>query len=178
MQAFRDGAGRTWTVEINVTAIRRLRAVNAIDVIELVALVDDRADPFPGIRRLSNDPILAADLLWSLVESQAAAAGITMEQFGLGLAGEALAGAVHALILALAEFCPEASKREALKKMVAYGIRAQELAAAKVAAIDPEAEAAAAAAPSRGPGSNGISTASPGSSASIPAPSLGVVSNG
>ncbi len=63
MHTFQDTQGRTWSVTINVDAIRRVRSlldINLLDAIEGKLL-----------ERLVTDPVLLCDILFSLVQPEA-----------------------------------------------------------------------------------------------------------
>lgn len=79
MHTFNDTLGRTWTVTINVDAIRRVRAlldINLLDAIEGKLL-----------ERLVTDPVLLCDILFALVQPEAHAKNISDEDFGKSLGG-------------------------------------------------------------------------------------------
>ncbi len=65
MHTFNDTLGRTWTVTITVDAIRRVRSlldINLLDAIEGKLL-----------ERLVMDPVLLCDILFALVQPEAQA---------------------------------------------------------------------------------------------------------
>ena len=98
MPNFTDTEGRTWTVRITVAEIKRVRA--ALDV-DLLDLADGRL-----IRRLMDDPVLLCDALYVLVQPQAEEAGVSDEEFGAAMGGEAIARATEAMVEALTDFIP------------------------------------------------------------------------
>ena len=112
MHTFNDTLGRTWTVTINVDAIRRVRAlldVNLLDAIEGKLL-----------ERLVTDPVLLCDILFALVQPEAQAKNITDEDFGKALGGDVLDHASSALLEELVDFFPSARRtvfRKALVKL-------------------------------------------------------------
>ena len=112
MPTFADNAGRTWTVAVNVDAIRRVR--NTLDVNLLDAVSDDGQ----LLERLVVDPILLCDVLYVLVQPQAQAQGVSDEDFGRALGGDALDHATQALLEGLASFFPSA-KAALLRKAIA-----------------------------------------------------------
>ena len=72
MHTFNDTLGRTWTVTITVDAIRRIRSlldINLLDAIEGNLL-----------ERLVMDPVLLCDILFALVQPEAQAKSITDEE--------------------------------------------------------------------------------------------------
>ncbi len=72
MHTFNDSLGRTWTVTITVDAIRRVRSlldINLLDAIEGKL-----------IERLVVDQVLLCDILFALVQPEAQAKSITDEE--------------------------------------------------------------------------------------------------
>jgi len=60
MHSFPDNAGRTWTVAINVAAVKRVRGLVNIDLYKLVD------DGFRPLGELVADPVQLADVLYCL----------------------------------------------------------------------------------------------------------------
>lgn len=112
MPTFTDTVGRTWTVAVNVDAIRRVR--NTLDV----NLLDVISDNSQLLARLVVDPILLCDVLYVLVQPQAQAQGVSDEDFGRALGGDAIDHATTALLEGLASFFPSA-KAAVLRKAIA-----------------------------------------------------------
>jgi hypothetical protein len=115
MRSFIDNAGRTWTLQINVAAIKRVRGLVGVD---LYKLIDDGMEP---LAKLIADPVDLADVLYCLVRNEADAKQITDEQFGRALAGDAITAAADAFLEELIDFFPEARARAALRKTVSAG---------------------------------------------------------
>lgn len=113
MTTFTDNAGRSWTVRVDVAVIKRVRDTLATNIVDL--------SPAGGFAKLSDDVVLLVDVLYVLVRDQAAAANVTDEEFGRGLAGDALDQASKALLAELAAFFPNRLQREALLRLQAAG---------------------------------------------------------
>src|SRR5690606_30386907 len=95
MTTFNDTTGRTWTISINVDAIRRVRSllnVNRLDAVDGKLL-----------EQLVVDPVLLCDILFALVKPEADAKNVTDEDFGRALGGDALDHATTALLEGLAD---------------------------------------------------------------------------
>ena len=148
MPTFTDTAGRTWTVTVTVSGIKRVRDLLTVDLLD-VANGD-------LLSRLADDPVLLVDVLYALLKPEADARGVTDEDFGRGLAGGVLDEASSALMKGLLDFFPSAQRARALARMVRK-IEEQEAAVA-------EATAALASIP------GASSTNSPDAPASIPVP--------
>lgn len=140
MRSFKDTTGRLWTLEIHVAAVRRIKGLVAVD---LMALVEDGCKPLAA---LTSDPCKLVDVLWCLVQPQAQAAGVSDEDFGRALGGDALYDATEAFTEELFDFFPDWRGRNALHKMLAKGRAVREellnQAQAEVDSLDPKEVAA------------------------------------
>ena len=110
MKTFKDNADRTWTVTVNVDAIKRVRSLLSIDLMEAVE--------GKLIERLIGDPVLLCDVIYSVCKEDADAKGITDEEFGRAMAGDAIELATTALLEELVDFFPQ-GKRQLLRKALA-----------------------------------------------------------
>jgi hypothetical protein len=160
MKTFSDNAGRTWTVVVNVAAVKRVRGLLSVDLYKLVE------DGFKPLSALLGDPVQLADVLYCLCKEQADAKGITDEDFGRALGGDAITAGAEAFLEELTDFFPNARVRAGLRKVWAAGGKVRDRLLDHVettlAGIDPEREATRLIASFGG---------SPGSSDSTPAPS-------
>jgi hypothetical protein len=157
MKTFQDNAGRTWTVAINVDAVKRVRDL----------LQEDLLDVENVLKRLMVDPILLCDVIYCVCKPQADAEKVSDADFARAMAGDAIAHAKTALVEDVVNFSPDPRDREnlglAVEKFNAMADRARELIKTKLnsPALSREIEAALSAV--------GASfTNSPESSASIP----------
>lgn len=115
MQTFRDNAGRTWTVQVNVHAIKQVRAVLGID---LYAMIED------GLRKLGellSDPVALVDVLYVLCRDEADKLGVSDEDFGRAMAGEAIERAADAFVEAFTDFFPNPRVRAGIRKVTDAG---------------------------------------------------------
>ncbi len=110
MKTFKDNADRTWTVTVNVDAIKRVRSLLDID---LMQAVEGKL-----IERLIGDPVLLCDIIYCVCKEDADAKGITDEEFGRAMAGDAIELATTAMLEELVDFFPQ-GKRELLRKALA-----------------------------------------------------------
>lgn len=110
MKTFKDNADRTWTVTVNVDAIKRVRSLLSIDLMEAVE--------GKLIERLIGDPVLLCDVIYCVCKDDADAKGITDEEFGRAMAGDAIELATTALLEELVDFFPQ-GKRQLLRKALA-----------------------------------------------------------
>ena len=139
MHSFRDNAGRTWTVAINVAAVKRVRGLVNIDLYKLID------DGFKPLGDLVADPVQLADVLYCLCKDEADAKQISDEDFGRALYGDAIALAAEAFVEELFDFFPDARARAGKRKLSAAGkkVKARLLDHAETVLdqLDPEAEA-------------------------------------
>jgi len=110
MKTFTDNAGRVWTITINVNAIKRVRGlidVNLLEVIEGTLL-----------EKLIRDPILLCDVVYAVCKPEADALNVTDEQFGQAMAGDAIDQATKALLEELVGFSPSPQGRANLQRIL------------------------------------------------------------
>jgi len=104
---FTDSVGRQWSLSINVAAMRRAKRSDI-----------DLSMPVKQMESFFMDDVFLADALWAIVEPEATAKGLTLEQFELGLDGKVLSQARDSLWDALSEYF-DAGKSEMLRAAVA-----------------------------------------------------------
>ena len=105
MLIFKDNAGRTWTVSVDVAAVKRARSLAGVDMLDLKGTMS-------GIERY---PVLVCDALWAIVKPQADHAGIDEESFLASLAGDCIEVAARSLLAELVDFSPNHRERAALR---------------------------------------------------------------
>lgn len=110
MKTFKDNAGRTWTIAVNIAAVKRVKSLLDVDLIEGVVkegVIDE----------LATNPILLCDVIYAICKPEADKQNITDEQFGQAMAGDAIELATGALLEELVDFFPEAKRRVLRKAM-------------------------------------------------------------
>ena len=110
MHTFVDAAGRTWTVAIHVDALKRVRALAQVDLLEAVE--------GKLLERLTTDPVLLCDVLYALCKPEAQANSVTDEDFGRAMAGDAIEHATKALLEELVGFSPSPRDRANLQRLL------------------------------------------------------------
>ncbi len=125
MKTFTDSAGRAWTLVVNVSAIKRVRDVLGVDLLDVAN--------GELLSRLADDPCVLVDVLFALCKPEADAKGVSDEDFGRGMVGAVLDEASAALMRELLDFFPSAQRARALGRM-ARKITEQEVAVAEAAA--------------------------------------------
>jgi hypothetical protein len=112
VKTFNDNSGRTWTVSLNIGALKRVRSLCEVD---LMAAVEGKL-----VERLVTDPVLLCDVLFAVCAEEAEKKGVTDEEFGRSLAGDAIDAGTTALLEELVDFFPKRRRevlRTALRKM-------------------------------------------------------------
>lgn len=108
MKTFKDNAGRTWTVSITVAAVKRVRDLAGINLMDAAVSGD-------FLQKLEADPVPLIDALFAVVKPDADRLGVSDTDFGEALAGDAVAAATDAFLEELCNFFP-GKKREILTR--------------------------------------------------------------
>ena len=124
MKTFNDNAARSWTVQVNVDAIKRVRDLTQVNLLEVVE--------GKLLERLISDPILLCDVIYCLCKPEADVKSISDVEFGRAMGGDAIDAATTALLEELVDFFPQA-KRRVLAKALA---KLQKLQTAALAAVE------------------------------------------
>jgi hypothetical protein len=112
MKTFKDGSGKTWCIQINVSTVKRCRAFAEVD---LVALFDGECE---ALQKLSNDPIKFVEVLYVLCGDEAKERNISSDEFECSMSGDCINTAMNGFLEELIDFFPEERKRNALKKVL------------------------------------------------------------
>ena len=107
MKTFTDNTGRTWSLTINVDAIKRVRGLLDVD---LMQAIDGKL-----LEQLVTDPVLLCDVVYVLCKPEADPRKVSDEDFGRAMAGDAIDSATTAMLEELVGFFPQA-KRQVLRK--------------------------------------------------------------
>jgi len=110
MRTFTDNAGRTWTVAVNVDAIKRVRGLLDVD---LLGIVEGKL-----VERLIRDPVLLCDVVYAVCKPEADEKGVSDEDFGRAMAGDAIEHATKALLEDLVDFFQNRRDRENLRRVL------------------------------------------------------------
>ncbi|GIW81496.1 MAG: hypothetical protein KatS3mg105_3303 [Gemmatales bacterium] len=112
MRSFTDRKNRTWQIDIDVTAIKRVRGLTGVYLPELI---NDGGKP---LNDLVQDIPKLVDVLYALCQDQVERAGIDDEEFGRGFSGDALEKATEAFVEEIIDFFPNKQARESLRKLM------------------------------------------------------------
>jgi hypothetical protein len=115
MHIFKDNAGRSWTIAINVYAVKHVKALIGVD---LYGLIDKE---FQSLDRLLSDPVTLVDVIYCLCKDDADRLGISDQEFGRGIGGDSLERATDAFLEELTDFFPDPRMRAGLKKVIEKG---------------------------------------------------------
>ena len=67
MKTFTDNKGRTWTLEVTVATVKRVRGLCKVDLNSIVELDKNNKPSAELLERLSSDPVLLVDVLYAEV---------------------------------------------------------------------------------------------------------------
>ena len=109
MKTFTDNAGRSWNISVTVDAVKRVRSLLDVDLME--------AAGGKLIQELSDNPVLLCDVIYCIVKPEADAKQISDEDFGKAMAGDAIDQATSAFLEDLVNFFPS-RRREMLAKVL------------------------------------------------------------
>ncbi len=110
MRSFKDNAGRQWSVEINVAALKRVRGLTGTDLMQVIEGT--------LIERLIRDPVLLCDVVYALCKPEADTRSVSDEEFGKAMAGDAIEAATTAVLEELVGFCPSPRDRANLGRVL------------------------------------------------------------
>ncbi len=112
MRQFKDNAGRQWSVEINVAALKRVRGLTGTDLMQVIEGT--------LIEKLIRDPVLLCDVVYAICkpEADARTPPVTDEEFGKAMAGDAIEAATTAVLEELVGFCPSPRDRANLGRVL------------------------------------------------------------
>ena len=79
MKSFTDNLGRTWTLVVNVAAIKRVRALCGVDLNAIVEIDKDNNPTAELLERLSTDPVLLVDVLYAVCKTECDQKGVSDE---------------------------------------------------------------------------------------------------
>lgn len=139
MKTFKDNAGRTWTLSLNVDAVKRVRSLASVNLLEAIE--------GKLLERLGSDPILLCDVLFALVKPEADAQNVSDVEFGRALGGDAIDLATTALMEELVDFFPKRRRGvlgKALNKLTELETKALTLAEKRLDGLNVDAELASA----------------------------------
>lgn len=107
MHRFQDNTGREWCLSLNGWQLKRLKELIGFD-----------ARDHESIFKAASDPALLCDVLYVLCQDQANKDGITDQQFGEAMTGDAIDAAADAYMQESVDFFP-LRQRPAMKAMLA-----------------------------------------------------------
>ena len=111
MKSFTDNTGRTWTLAVTVGTIKRVRALCDVDLANIITIDSGTTPKVDLLERLGSDPVLLVDVLYAAVKPEADAKGVTDEEFGRAMSGDAIEMATTALLDEVIDFFPETKRK-------------------------------------------------------------------
>lgn len=104
MATFKDSTGQEWRLEFSVPVMKRVKERTGY---HLGRLLDNEC---ALLTEITGDIITFVDVLWAMVEGQAATAGVTDQQFGERITGDVFAAAEGSFWEALKDFSPSRTR--------------------------------------------------------------------
>ncbi|MCC7409104.1 MAG: hypothetical protein IT442_13635 [Phycisphaeraceae bacterium] len=105
MKTFTDNASRSWTIQLTLDAVKRVKNLVGVNLLELEG--GDPASGGPLLTRLGTDVLLLCDVIYALIKPQAdqrQGGGVSDEQFAAALGGDAILAAQTAFYEELVDF--------------------------------------------------------------------------
>ncbi len=99
MASFVDATGETWTVRIDVAALRRIKELAHVDLRVI--------DSGKSLLDLANDPLTLVAVLYAALQPQIEKRDLSEVQFAERFAGDVLDGAADALVEEIIHFFPQ-----------------------------------------------------------------------
>ena len=127
MRTFKDNQDRVHELSVNHTSIKRVKSMLDVDL--LTAVGGDM------IEQLATSPMLLVDVVYVLCKPQLDQHGISDEQFGESMAGDAIDGAAAALLGDLVDFFPQRQRtmlKNAIEKYHTLADKTVDLASSKL----------------------------------------------
>lgn len=112
MREFTDSTGQTWSLNVTVGSVARVREQSGI---LLPSIMDN---PPESVAKFLLDDVAVGNALWGLCSPQAVERGVTKESFLESLGGDSLGAAQEALVRATIDFFTSPERREGLHKLM------------------------------------------------------------
>ena len=109
LKSFVDNKGRTWPVQLNSAALRRVRRLLGIDILQL---------DWKGLGSLLGNMETVVNVLYCVCKPDADILGISDVDFGRALLIDPAWQGYLALMGAIAELCPNPYNRSALRAII------------------------------------------------------------
>lgn len=119
MQTFTDKNGKKWVIELNVGTARKVLAECNVDLINVLDF-DEKKNEKNVLERLAEDPILLADVLYSLCGEQAKKENIDDFAFATLFNAQTIIEATEALMEEVINFSPPV-RQKVLRKIYETG---------------------------------------------------------
>lgn len=113
MKTFVDTADRTWSIHLTIDSVKRVKSLLDVNLLDLLG------GSTPLLTRLGTDVVLLCDVIFVLIKTQADEKGVTDEQFGAALGGEAILGAQSAFYEELIGFFQGMGRKDMVRAVTA-----------------------------------------------------------
>ena len=133
MKSFKDEQGRNWDLTINIGTVKRVQGLLDVNLLEL-----EKGDP-PLLTRLGTELMLLVDIIYVLCKTQCEERGVSDEDFGLALNGEAICAAQEAFYEELVLFFQGLGRKDlarAIQTQLEMILKAVEVMEGKIKSFD------------------------------------------
>lgn len=119
MRLFQDNSGRAWEIAIDTGTIKRVRSLIGFD---LLSIVENEGK---AILELRDDPVKLVDIAYAICEPQAKKLGVSDEEFGRSMIGDALDSAWSEILGGMADFFSGGRRRILTMALLQAGVAIQ-----------------------------------------------------
>lgn len=119
MPSFKDNEGREWSVSIDLFSVGEVHRDTGVSI---YTLMDDEMKGLAELCDNANKHVLA-NVVYLLCKEKADERNLTARDFAKALKGDPIEAMEFAFCEALADFFPDARRRDAIHKMIAAGKR-------------------------------------------------------
>ena len=110
MKIFKDNSGREWKISITVEAVKRVRSLCGINLLDVIK-IEEKKVTADLLDQLATDPVLLVDVIFCICRPQADELNVSDVEFGESMTGDTVEAATAALMEELINFFPEAKKK-------------------------------------------------------------------
>jgi hypothetical protein len=113
-KTFIDKQNRSWTVEINVQEMKRIKTICNLDIEDLISVKNKEIDAEP-LRSFIDSRAKTSEVLYAILKPDLERANVSQDEFDASLSGKVMKSAKTALIQALEDFFQDAPSQIAMR---------------------------------------------------------------
>mgnify|MGYP007067569099 CR=1 FL=1 len=116
MKSFKDKTGRSWDIELNVGAARKLKSRCGLDFDHIITFDrGNRPRDVSALEKLAEDSLLLFEVIFVLCQKQIAEAGLDEDAFAELFDGDTIEAATEALLDEIVNFSRPAQRKVLLQ---------------------------------------------------------------